>query len=129
MEVVGGWDCKWSDRLDQEAPWGPAIFLRGKLDRGQAAKRAVRPELIVIFGKDSISSRACGRLINLCSLRHSSRMLPVEAFDVAVLGGFAWRDEAVGDLAVVGPAFQRQARKLRSVVVIRLAGRPRNSAM
>ena len=32
--------------------------------------------------------------------------LSIEAFDVAVLGGFAWGDEAVGDLAIVGPASQ-----------------------
>ena len=48
--------------------------------------------------------------------------LPVEALDVAVLGGFSGRDEAVLDLAVVCPALQRQAGELGSVVGDQAAG-------
>ena len=66
----------------------------------------MRAELVVVFaeGFDQIAGvREVDKLVFVEALIAE---LAVEAFDVAVLGGFAWGDEAVGDLAIVGPASQ-----------------------
>jgi len=90
--------------------------LCGKLGRSQPAERAVWAELVVIFAEGLDQFTGVREVDKFVFVKAFVAELPVEAFDVAVLGWFAWCDEAVRDLTVVGPAFQRQAGKLRPVV-------------
>ena len=92
---VGGYDCK-----------GRVGLVRRKLGRSQISEWAVRPELVIVFA-EGFDQFAGGRQVDkFVFVEALIAELPVEAFDVAVLGGFAWGDEAVGDLAIVGPASQ-----------------------
>lgn len=70
---------------------GARDFLCGKLGRGQAAERAVRAEVVVVFAEGLDQFTGMREVDKFVFVEAFVTELPVEAFDVAVLGGLAWR--------------------------------------
>ena len=91
-------------------------FSGRKFGRRQSAQRAVRPVVIVVIAEGFDQITGVGQVEELVFVEAFVAELTVEALDVGVLGGFPWRDEAMLDLAIMGPTFQSQAGKLRPVV-------------
>ena len=60
--------------------------------------------------------RAWPRLMNQCSLRHSSRRRPLKLSTSAFWFGLAGLDEMQVDTVGVGPGIERPADELRTVV-------------
>lgn len=88
-------------RLIQRGPHGGPRDFGGKLSRGQISERAVRPELVVIVPEDFDQFPGVVKVEEPVFVEAFVTEFAVEAFDVAVLRRFAWRDKAVGDLPLV----------------------------
>jgi hypothetical protein len=80
---------------------------RGKLGRRHFAERAVRAGLVIIFTEGLYLFFGVFKVDKLLFVQALIAELAVEALDEAVLGGFPWGDEAMLDLAIVGPALER----------------------
>ena len=83
----------------------------------------MRPVVVVVIAEGFDQITGMVEVEELVFVEAFVAELAVEALDVGVLGGFSRGDEAMLDLALMGPAFQGQAGKLRPVVGEQ-AGRP-----
>ncbi len=118
MEVVG-----WFWRLQVKGQTGPSDphgarrdFSRRKLGRRQSRQRAVWPVVGVVIAEGFEQTAGVVEVEELVFVEAFVAELAVEALDVGVLGRLSRSDEVMLDPVLMGPAFEGQAGKLRSVV-------------
>jgi hypothetical protein len=88
-------------------------------------RKLVRSVLIIVVAEGLDAFPRVLEINKLVFIEALVAQLAIEAFDEAVLRRFPRRDEAMRDVMVVRPAFERQASKPRPLSVSKLAGWPR----